>query len=170
MKHLKLFELWLNEEEKLQFDIERPDVFPIMELTQGNLYGVRLIDTEIVLRSILSKSFNSVETTETPLNTVKVYGYYHLSEFKNGGIILKNDKKLNREFLVKMPDKTRADVESEFQKIPLDIDDKTARVYVVSDENINDSMIFWKSTQAEGISTQYASVIILPPNLKIYPV
>jgi hypothetical protein len=163
MRYLKLYEKWLNEATELKFDLMKPDVFPITKLTQGNLYGFKPKDTEIVLRSILSKSFNSVETTEVPLNTINVTGFFHIVEFKNGGLILTNEKMVNREFLVKLPEKTREDVETEFKKIPLNIDDKEARVYLVRPSSINDSMVFWKASEAEGISTMYASIIILPP-------
>ena len=166
MRYLKLYEKWLNEATELKFDLTKPDVFPITKLTQGNLYGFKPKDTEIVLRSILSKSFNSVETTEVPLNTINVTGFFHIVEFKNGGLILTNEKMVNREFLVKLPEKTRADVDAEFKKIPLNIDDKEARVYLVRPSSINDSMVFWKASEAEGISTMYASIIILPPKPK----
>lgn len=166
MKYLKLYEHWLNEAETLKFDLAKPDVFPITDLTQLNLYGVKPKDTEIVLKSILSKSFNSVETSEVPLDTVKIYGFYHLKEFKNGGLVITNEKIPNREFLIKTPDISRADVEVEFNKLPMRLDDKDARVYVVAPTAINDSLIFWKSAKAEGISTLNASVIILPPKPK----
>jgi hypothetical protein len=166
MKYLKLFEYWINEEEEVKFDKANPDVTPILKLTQSHLYGVQPKDTEPVLKSILNKSFNSIETSERPLTDVKVFGYYHLLEFRNGGIKLTNEKMPNREFLVKTPNYDRYKVEEEFNKIPLDLDDPNARVYVVSPTTFSDTNIFWKSVEFEGISTFEACVIILPPTPK----
>lgn len=166
MRYIQLYEHWINEEEEVKFDLNNPDVTPILKLTQAHLYGVQLKDTEIVLKSILNKSFSSLETTEKPLDDVKIFSYYHLFEFRNGGLKLKNDKLPNREFLVKTPNYDRYKIEEEFQKIPLEIDDIIARVFVVSPTTVNDTRIFWKSVEFEGISTLEACVIILPPKPK----
>jgi len=163
MKYLKLFEYWLNEAEEVNFDLNNPDVTPLTHLTQKHLYGVKPKDTEIVLKSILNKSFNAKETSETPLDDIKVFGFYHLLEYKNGGIKLTHERLPNREFLVKTPDYDRAKVEEQFNKIPLELNDYNARVYVISPTSVSDTRIFWKSTGFEGISTFEACVIILPP-------
>ena len=166
MKYLKLYEYWINEEEEVKFDKANPDVTPILKLTQSHLYGVQPKDTEPVLKSILNRSFNSVETSERPLDDVKVFSYYHLLEFKNGGIKLTNEKLPNREFLVKTPNYDRSKVEEEFNKVPLALDDPKARVYVVSPTTVSDTKIFWKAMDFEGISTFEACIIILPPTPK----
>ena len=63
MKYIQVFESWLNEAEEAKFDPNKPQAFPMLKITQENLFNANEDIFRKVLASLFSRSLEKKETS-----------------------------------------------------------------------------------------------------------
>ena len=65
MKYIKVYESWVNEAESAKFDVNKPQAYPMLKLTQGELYTGNEENLRKTLASLYSRSIEKKEVSET---------------------------------------------------------------------------------------------------------
>jgi hypothetical protein len=74
MKYIQVFESWLNEAEEAKFDPNKPQSYPMLKMTQGQLYSGNEDAFRKSLASLYSRSLEKKETSESdPYSVVNVF-------------------------------------------------------------------------------------------------
>ena len=74
MKYIKVYESWVNEAESAKFDVNKPQAYPMLKLTQGELYTGNEENLRKTLASLYSRSIEKKEVSETdPYGVVNVF-------------------------------------------------------------------------------------------------
>ena len=97
MKHIKLFENWLNEAESTvkPFDPKKPNDTLVVDITKDQLFGDET-KTASILQSLLSKAFDKTEKISSPKVSVQKFTAYDYPPTP-GGFYLKLSNKTQTE-------------------------------------------------------------------------
>lgn len=164
MKYVKLFENWLNEADEVKFDASKPEATPVTSITQKDLFGSGVKDIEKNLKSILSRSLDKTETSDKPSESVTVKSGMTLVGFDGKGMRVKEGNAPgSAELLVKVVGFNKVQTNDLLGKIGTDVEDDSARVFVIYGKGVDESKVYWKEEKVDqGISTASASILILP--------
>jgi hypothetical protein len=167
MKYVKLFETWLNEADAPQqgaatpFKIETAGTFPVLSITQENLYGKGPEDLQKVLKSILERSLDKKSTLEGETNKVTLTSYM-MNEFATpNGINIEGTKTKDKQKLILS---NNAEFKKGLDEIAIENDktDQQFASFFIYTSDTPENKLFWKSDSGNGISTQSAAFVSFP--------
>ena len=166
MKYIQMFESWLNEASNAKFDLSKPQSFPMLKVTQGDLYSGNEENFKKTLASLYSRSVERKQTSDSDPFTV--VNFLNLSiksiDIKNNKMKfeIENEGKGFTEFKIvaaftNVMDEMGYDIKSESGLAEL------KNVFLVFPKSIDKSKVMSKSEDGSiKVSTDSAMIVILP--------
>ena len=170
MKYIKVYESWVNEAESAKLDVNKPQAYPMLKLTQGELYTGNEENLRKTLASLYSRGIEKKEISETdPYSVVNFFNIKITSvDGKKGtmsfkfakakqDVSLTTDLKVTAGFESIMGELGYDDVKSEASL------EKIKNAFLVYPKTTDKSKVITKSEDNSiKVLTESAIIIILP--------
>lgn len=161
-----MYESWLNEAESGKFDLNKPQSFPMLKTTQGDLYSGNEENFKKTLASLYSRSIEKKEKSDSdPLAVINCFN------LKIKSIDAKNSKmtfEIEKEGSGYTEFKITAGFTNVMEELEYDINSKSGleeikNAFLVFPKSMDKSKVMSKSEDGSiKVSTESAIIVILP--------
>lgn len=169
MKYIKIYESWLNEAESAKFDANKPQTYPMLKLTQGELYTGNEENLRKTLASLYSRGVEKKEVSETdPYGVVNFFNLKITSIDAKKSVMNFKFAQSKQDVSITTPLKVTAGFTSIMDEMGYDIKsesglEKIKNVFLIYPKTIDKSKVISKSEDGSvKVSTESAIILFLP--------
>lgn len=169
MKYIKIYESWLNEAESAKFDANKPQTYPMLKLTQGELYTGNEENFRKTLASLYSRGIEKKEVSETdPYGVVNFFNLKITSIDAKKSLISFKFAKAQQDVSITTEVNVTPGLSNRMAKWGCDIKseselEKMKNVFLVYPKSVDKSKVITKSEDGSvKVSTEFAIILILP--------
>lgn len=169
MKYIKIYESWVNEAESAKFDVNKPQSYPMLKITQGELYSGNEENFRKTLASLYSRGIEKKEVSESD-----PYGVINFFNIKIKSIDSKKNSmafkfaKAQQDVSITTELKITAGFTSVMNEMGYDIKSESGleqikNAFLVYPKATDKSKVITKSEDGSiKVSTESAVIVILP--------